>query len=386
MKYKMKRYGSLLLLLWFSYIVNYLNRISISSSLPEVSSALRMTNTEAGLIISLFFIFYTLMQFPAGAISDKYNPLKVVGFGCLAYSLLGGSFGFVHNSIQAYLSRSLFGVAQAFGWVPCIAAVVKLSPTKDRGKALGLFTSCLAVGPFVGGILASFILRYMSWEFTFYIPALLGLAFSLLFLYWTKGVKFERGPPIRSSITVLWKRDLWLLAVAYFSIVYVYWGSLSWMPTLLYRRGLSLEVAAFVGVAWTLPGLLSQPLGGRLADRWPRRQHYLLTASLLLQGIVFGLVAVVGIYASIILMFIMGFLVLFPFAPIFHIPGMILTSREIGASSGFLNMVAHLGAIAAPLIVGISLDFTQDFSISILSFIPVCIIGGIFAALINLKQ
>ncbi|MEK6978442.1 MAG: MFS transporter [Candidatus Hydrothermarchaeota archaeon] len=378
--------GLLLLLLWLSYIVNYANRLSISPALPAVSLDLGLSNTEAGLIMSLFFVSYTLMQLPAGVIADRFNPLKVLGLGCMAYSLLGGSFALVRSATQAYVSRSLFGLAQAFGWVPSVAAIYRLFPGAGMGRTVGLFTSALALGPFVGGVLASMILKQRSWHYAFYIPALVGVAFSLLFLYLTRDVKLEEvreGSTADGCRMVFKEKNIWFLSGAYFSLIYVYWGALSWMPSLLYHQGFELEAAAFFGLSWTLPGLISQPLGGSIADRLGRRKPYLIAGALISQAAVFAALALGS--RPLPLIFLLGFLVLLPFAAIFTLPVEILSPKVAGTCAGFLNTVSHLGAILAPIVFGLALDLTGDFTMALFSFIPVCILGGVSAAMIRLE-
>jgi sugar phosphate permease len=376
----MRREYGLLLALWIGYLVNYLNRFSLPASLPEVSRDLSLSPLEAGLIVSLFFLAYTGMQFPAGLLSDRYNPLRIVGVGCLLYSLLGGAFVLSQNALHAILSRTLFGLFQAFGWVPTIAALFLLVGREERGKAMGLFTSTLAVGPFLSGLAAAFVLGRYPWPYAFLFPSLVGILFSLSFLLLTRRVSFpERRRPQGSPLRIWKSRPLWLLALGYLAVIYVYWGGLTWIPSFLFHLGYSAEKAAFLGLAWTLPGLLSQPLGGLLSDRYPEKKALLLSASLLSLAVVFLLLAAAPPWGVVPLLFLLGFFVLLPFAPIFTLPAEILSAQEAGGSAGFLNAVSHLGAIAAPTLFGALLQATGEYAIALLSFLPVCLLGGIAA-------
>jgi ACS family D-galactonate transporter-like MFS transporter len=56
-----------------SFVVNYIDRTTLSVALPYMSKDIHLTPTEQGFALSAFFITYALAQLPAGALIDKHG-------------------------------------------------------------------------------------------------------------------------------------------------------------------------------------------------------------------------------------------------------------------------------------------------------------------------
>ena len=61
--------GLVLFLTWLFFGMYYMNRFNFSPMIPLLKSDLNISNAQAGWLMALFFITYTIFQLPAGYLS-----------------------------------------------------------------------------------------------------------------------------------------------------------------------------------------------------------------------------------------------------------------------------------------------------------------------------
>lgn len=101
----------------------YLHRYSWNLVGPILQEELELSNTQIGLLFSLFYYTYAVGQIPSGMIVDRFGPRWVLGVIIAAWS--AALVGIAQTTHFALLgaSRFLFGAAQA----GCYPALTKLS-------------------------------------------------------------------------------------------------------------------------------------------------------------------------------------------------------------------------------------------------------------------
>lgn len=140
-------------------------------------------------IISLLMVF--------GRVADIYGQKKIFMFGIVIFTI-GSTLCAFSLSITALV---LFRVLQGVGAACCVAngnaIITRVFPTRERGKALGLVGTTVAIGLTSGPVLGGIITTYFGWRyiFIFNIPiGLISLLMARAFLEKTvpvKGVKFD---------------------------------------------------------------------------------------------------------------------------------------------------------------------------------------------------
>jgi len=67
-------------LIFIIYTIAMADRANLSVALPFIKKEFRMTNTDAGALVSLLFFFYAIFQIPAGFLYKKLTVRKVFPF------------------------------------------------------------------------------------------------------------------------------------------------------------------------------------------------------------------------------------------------------------------------------------------------------------------
>ena len=64
--------------LYIGFCISYIDRSAIGLALPAVSKDFNLAPTEMGVVISVFFIGYSIMQIPGGWLSDHFGSKTVI--------------------------------------------------------------------------------------------------------------------------------------------------------------------------------------------------------------------------------------------------------------------------------------------------------------------
>src|ERR1035438_4539122 len=137
-------------LLFVASFINYLDRATLSLALPLISVDLHLGPETKGLVLSAFFVSYSLMQVPVGWCTDRWN-LRWLYAGLFAlWSLACGFTGFAGSLVVLILLRIILGIGESI-YLPGGTKIVSLLfPPEERGLPSGLLDSGTRLGLAVG--------------------------------------------------------------------------------------------------------------------------------------------------------------------------------------------------------------------------------------------
>lgn len=164
----------------------YLHRYSWNIIGPQLQYDLQLSNTQIGLLFSLFYYTYAGGQIPSGIIIDRFGPHRFLSIIIAAWSFALVAIAQTGNLILLGAARLLFGATQA----GCYPALTKISqlwfPVRHRTMMQGLVATAFgraggAVSPI---LLMTIFMGYwgFSWQLAVSLLGLLGLLLCLLVL------------------------------------------------------------------------------------------------------------------------------------------------------------------------------------------------------------
>jgi MFS transporter, ACS family, hexuronate transporter len=169
-------------LLFFSTVINYIDRQTLSVLAPALKAEYRWTNSDFALVIISFRAAYTVGQAGAGrfldAVGTRAGLTATVAFYSIAAmltSLAGGLRSFC-------FFRFLLGAGEGGNWPGATKAVAEWFPRRESGWAVALFDSGSSIGAAIAPLLALGLLHtFGTWRPVFLVTGALGFIWLVVF-------------------------------------------------------------------------------------------------------------------------------------------------------------------------------------------------------------
>ena len=162
------RAWGVLAVLWFVYVLNFLDRQLLSILAKPIQDSLHVTDGQLGLIGGLYFaFFYCFIAVPVGWFADRTNRVNVLSLACAIWSAATAACGLAVNYPQLVLARMAVGFGEAGGVPPSYALISDLFPPGRRGTAFGIYNLGPPVGVALGIAFGASIAAAFDWRWAF---------------------------------------------------------------------------------------------------------------------------------------------------------------------------------------------------------------------------
>ena len=165
-----------LAMLWFVYVLNFLDRQLLSILAKPIQDSLHVTDGQLGLIGGLYFaFFYCFIAIPVGWLADRSNRVAVLSVACGIWSAATMACGMAGSYAQFAVARMTVGFGEAGGVPPSYAIISDYFPPGRRGTALGLYNLGPPVGAALGIAFGAAIAAAFNWRYAFLILGAIGI-------------------------------------------------------------------------------------------------------------------------------------------------------------------------------------------------------------------
>jgi MFS family permease len=276
-----------LVVLVIVYTFNFIDRQIVGILAVPIKAELHLTDSQLGLMGGLAFaLFYTLLGIPIARMADRVSRTSIMTAALALWSLMTAVCGLTHSFAQLFLARVGVGVGEAGGVAPAYSLICDYFPSKERARALSVYSFGIPVGAASGIVLGGYITSLMSWRMAFFIVGLAGLLITPLLKLTVR--EPERGaldpkrvdgapaPSLFEVIAVLARKaSFWGLSLGAASASMMGYGLFFWAPSFLVRSfHLTLLHASLgFGALVLVGGLIGIWFGGALADRYGERRR-----------------------------------------------------------------------------------------------------------------
>ena len=284
------RAWTVLAILCFVYVLNFLDRQLLSILAKPIQDELRVTDGQLGLIGGLYFAaFYCVLAIPVGWLADRTNRVKVLAFACALWSAATAACGFASTYPQLAMARMAVGVGEAGGVPPSYAIISDYFPSGKRGTALSLFNLGPPIGQALGIAFGASIAAAYSWRSAFVAVGIVGVATALIVWLFVRepkrggldgasdGLPSEAKPAsvgFWATCTMFFKHPVLLrLSLACGATQFVTYGILNFTTLFLMReKGMTLEqVAVYYALLIGIGTCAGMYASGRLIDAFAPR-------------------------------------------------------------------------------------------------------------------
>ena len=161
--------------------------------LPTITEFFHADLATAQWVPMIYLLMISSLLLTYGRLGDILGYRTIYLSGLAGFIFSSALCGFSRNIEMLITCRALQGITAGMTMAVAFAIVVAAFPPYERGKALGINATSIAVGLAIGPTLGGFVATYLGWRFIFYINIPIGIAGLLL------AAKVIPGPPIEEE-------------------------------------------------------------------------------------------------------------------------------------------------------------------------------------------
>lgn len=169
--------------------------IAIPPIIPFLVTDLDISYAQAGLLLSVFFVMYSLFQLPAGVLADRLGkkPILVAGmFGLAGGVALAGT---AYSYEVLVLAMVVSGVSGSTFHPTGMSLVSDYESKATEGKAMGVFGFGGMLGIATAPLLIGGVAGLLDWRIALYAAAAFGVLVTLVFVvFFDDTSKSPKGP------------------------------------------------------------------------------------------------------------------------------------------------------------------------------------------------
>ena len=395
---------NVLVLLCIMYFITYVDRVNVSTAAIGFKQDLHLSNTDLGLIFSAFGYPYLVCQVVGGWFSDRFGARWTLTICGLVWATATILTGLADGMISLLAARMMLGLGEGATFPTATRAMSSWLPAEGSGWAQGIVHSCSRLGnaitpPFVVALMA-----LVSWRGSFFVTGIISLAWVATWAwYFRDDPRQHKGisaadlgalppPRVTSGVRqpVPWAgltRRMAPVIFVYFCYGWTLWTFLTWVPQfLLHAYNLNVKDSALFASLIFIGGVFGDALGGVVTDAILRRTGNLLYArrNLIIASMTCSLLCSLPILfvhsptAAALSLSGAFFFAEMTIGPIWAIP-MDVAPTFSGTASGLMNSGSAVAAILSPMVFGVVIDATGNWTLPFVGTIGLMLIGVIAA-------
>lgn len=368
-----KNNPALVIFLFFlGWVFMYADRNILSPVMGDIGEEWNLSQTELGLMSTVFFASYAFMQIPTGFLADKFGRVRVLVTGYIIFGVATYLSGAVTTFALFLLMRALTGLGEGTYYGSQYGISSNITPKKYRGLVSALINSGMALGISLGLIAASYFTYTLDkgWQFSFYLFAIPTVIVAILIgVFVRDGNKEEKVstavPTENVGLKQLFTKNHICVYIIIFCSLYGFFGMLTWLPYYLQTaRGVDGSQTGIIAslVPWaSIPGAI---FFGYISDRVKSKKPLIIS------------LAVAGAFLQIVIPYTESYSLLLTGLVLYGLlgklaldPVLISYIADITPASmyskvyGFFNFSGMLSSIFAPYITGYFADRTGSLEL-----------------------
>jgi len=355
--------------LGLSLFLSALDGTIVALALPTIAQHFLLSDSLASAVTLSYAIPLTLLILPAGDLVGRFRTLPTFLISVTGFGLGSITCGLAPNFALLLVGRVVQGCFGAVIATQGIAVAAAVVTPGERGRAMGLIGALAPLGGVAGPGIGGLLLAGFGWSAIFFVNVPVCLLAALLGLFSLRGVRLggRQSGSAYPQMAGLLRRPQFLWGLLAFFCSVTVGGALYYLLP-FDMNNVQHIVPAQAGVI-----LLCVPLGmgvmgilgGYLMDRYGAKPFVLTGSGLLLAGLLLLTLIVQSPTSELdlawrLLLIGMGI-------GLFTSPNQtrlmsVGAPETMGAASALSNLVARLGTVCGPLLVGLVWTFLASES------------------------
>ncbi len=371
------RWLYLLPAVFVTYSLAYLDRANYGfGAAAGLAATLHITDKQASLLGSLFFLGYFAFQVPGAVLARKRSASRLVFFALIAWGSLAALTGIVHSFWLLALVRFLLGVAESVIFPAMLFLLTNWFTRAERSRANSLLILGNPVTVLWMSAITGYLIQGFGWQRTFIIEGIPSILWAVVWIFCVKDKPSHARwmtpdaqeflekqlaeeqlsvAPVRAVRNALLRGDILLLSAQYFFWSLGVYGFVLWLPTIV-RRGSDFAMGK-TGLLSALPylaAILLMLLVSHISDKTLKRKS-LVWPFLLISGIALAgsfVFAQKSFTIAFICLIVAGGCMYAPYGPFFAIVPERVPRNVTAEVLALINSCGALGGFFGSYFVG----------------------------------
>ncbi|HEX2946912.1 MAG TPA: MFS transporter [Clostridia bacterium] len=152
----------------------------IDVALPTMARSLSVTTEAISWVVTTFLIVVTSTILVFGKLGDIKGKIKIFQFGLILFTLGCLLCGISTSYTALIFSRIIQAIGAAGTMANNQGIIAETYPKNERGRALGISGSFVALGNLVGPPLGGMIISFLNWNYIFLVNVPIGIIVYLM--------------------------------------------------------------------------------------------------------------------------------------------------------------------------------------------------------------
>ncbi|AWY39670.1 MFS transporter [Pseudomonas putida] len=384
----------LLPLLFICYVFAYLDRINVGFAKLQMQSDLGLSDAAYGAGAGIFFLGYVLFELPSNLMLPKVGARKTFSRILVLWGIISACMLFVRDVPTFYVMRFLLGVFEA-GFAPGMIYYLSCwyGPTR-MARAIAIVFIAGPIGGIVGAPLSAWLMTTLSgvgglagWQWMFLIEGLPCVFLGILMYFvlanrpaearWLNAeekqlLAAELGPSTghtHSFKAVLRDPKTYVLASAYFCIIFAIYAMSFWLPAILKDQGVSdtQQLGWFAAIPY-VGAAIGMYFIGRRSDRLgERRYHCAVPAGIGAVLLLMFPLAAGHVLPSLMLLSLATAAMFMAYTVFWTMPSEHIKGDAAAGGIAFINTIGLSGGFWGPAVIGWAKTATGTMSLGVVA-------------------
>ncbi|NPE55207.1 MFS transporter [Dickeya dadantii] len=416
-----------LALIFIVYAINYADRTNIGAVLPFIITEFHINNFEAGAIASMFFLGYALSQIPAGFFIAKKGIRGLVSLSIFGFSAFTWLMGTATSVLGLKFIRLGLGLTEGPCPVGLASTINNWFPAKEKATATGVYIAATMFAPILVPPVAVWIALTWGWRWVFFSFAIPGVAVAIAWYLLVKSkpseshfvskaeldyintdhsdvntrrqniviedkftsldklIRVKELAPISSVKGLFTSKNILGDCLAYFMMVSVLYGLLTWIPMYLVKeKGFNFMSMGLVASMPCIGGFIGAIFGGYVSDKLLGRRRKPTMIFTAISTVIMMLIMLNIPQSTVAVctgLFFVGLCLNIGW-PAFTAYGMAVADKKTyPIAASIINSGGNLGGFVSPMLAGFLLDYTGNFN-AVFTYFGICAAIGLVLILI----
>jgi sugar phosphate permease len=394
-----------------TYSLAYLGRSNFGfGAAAGLAASLKITESRAAFLGSVFFLGYFLFQVPAASYATRKSATRLVFFALISWGVLSALMGLIREFWLLALDRLLLGVAESMIFPAMLVLLTNWFTRAERSRANAILILGNPVTVMWMAAVTGFLIKAVGWQMTFILEGIPSIRWAFVWLLVARDRPREASwlgresseqlaaaleleqtvlPQHGSLSSAIRLPGVILLCVQYFFWSFGVYGLVLWIPEMI-RSG-SVRGIETVGLLSAAPFLLAVVLMlsvAHFSDRALNRKVFVWPLLLLSGVAMFCSYATAGshFWLAYAFLIVAGGTMYAPYGPFFAIVPEMLPKNVAGEVMALVNSCGALGGFAGTWMVGLLQALTGNARAGYLVMsISLTVAGGIILGLKDAK-